>query len=63
MVRDTILILEDDELSRRRLEEILRNKYKIQAVMNERRGGDTEKAAGIDYRCAGEYRNTCQGWV
>ena len=61
MVRDTILILEDDELSRRRLEEILRNKYKIQAVMNER--GDTEKAAGIDYRCAGEYRNTCQGWV
>ena len=38
MVRDTILILEDDELSRRRLEDILRDKYKIQAVMNEREG-------------------------
>ncbi|MDE6952094.1 MAG: HD domain-containing protein [Lachnospiraceae bacterium] len=38
MVRDTILILEDDEQSRKRLEEILRGKYKIQAVTNEREG-------------------------
>lgn len=40
MVRDTILILEDDEVSRKRLTEIFQGKYKIQAVMNERDGGE-----------------------
>lgn len=38
MARDTILILEDDEFSRKRLTEILQDKYKIQAVMNEKVG-------------------------
>lgn len=38
MVRDVILILEDEELSRRRLTEIFQDKYKIQAVPNEREG-------------------------
>lgn len=38
MVRDVILILEDEEFSRRRLTEIFQDKYKIQAVQNEREG-------------------------
>lgn len=38
MARDTILILEDEELSRKRLTEILQDKYKIQTALNMRDG-------------------------
>lgn len=38
MAQDTILILEDEEVSRKRLTEIFQGKYKIQAVVNERDG-------------------------
>ena len=38
MVRDTILILEYDETCRQQLTEIFQDKYKIQAVSNEKEG-------------------------
>lgn len=38
MVRDTILILEDDDANRSRLVGLLQDKYKIQEVSNERDG-------------------------
>lgn len=38
MAQDTILILEDEEVSRKRLAEIFQGKYKIQAVVNEGEG-------------------------
>lgn len=49
MLRDTILILEDDELSRKQLIEILKDKYKIQTVPNEREGVEVlrKQAASI----------------
>ena len=40
MVRDTILILENDEASRAELADIFRNKYKIIEVSNEKDGLD-----------------------
>lgn len=38
MARDTILIFEEEEISRRGLIELFQGKYKIQAVQNEREG-------------------------
>ena len=38
MARDTILIFEDEEVSRKGLIEIFQGKYKIQAIQNEREG-------------------------
>ena len=46
MERDTILILEDDEQSRKRLTEILQGKYKIQAVLNEKEGVEILRKQG-----------------
>lgn len=40
MARDTILIVEDDDASREKLAEIFRDKYKVQAVSNEKEGID-----------------------
>ena len=38
MTRDTILILEDDEVSRTKLVEMFQNEYKILEVSNEKDG-------------------------
>ncbi|GFI47020.1 hypothetical protein IMSAGC019_02340 [Lachnospiraceae bacterium] len=38
MIRDTILILEDDEDSRKKLVEIFQDKYKIREVTSEKEG-------------------------
>lgn len=46
MERDTILILEDDEQSRKRLAEILGGRYKILAVLNEREGVEILRKQG-----------------
>ena len=35
MVRDTVLILEEEDASRKKLSEIFQDKYKILAVTNE----------------------------
>ena len=40
MVRDTIMILEYDESSRKKLAEIFQDKYKIQEVSDEKEGID-----------------------
>lgn len=40
MVRDTVLILENEEESRKKLEEIFQNKYKVLSVTNEKDGID-----------------------
>ena len=43
MTRDTILILEDDEVSRAKLVEMFQDEYKILEVSNEKDGIDALK--------------------
>ncbi len=46
MVRDTVLILEEEDASRKKLSEIFQDKYKILAVTNEKEGLDILRAQG-----------------
>ena len=51
MTRDTILILEDDEVSRTKLVEMFQNEYKILEVSNEKDGIEALKNHASSRSC------------